>query len=249
MTVQIALCDDEITELEKTEKLLNAYEQKYPVSDFMIQRFESADRLLTMVGEGGYVPDLVFLDIYMPGEQGETIPLGMEVARKLRDMGSGAKLIFLTTSREHALEAFDVEASCYLVKPVSEDNLFPKLNRFLEETERERKKCILLKREGRVIKVPLNDVVYCEAQGKRQCIYMADGTELLQNLTMAKIYDMCSVCREFVRVGASYVINLEHIDSLNAQEIQMDNGQKIYLPRGTYPCLREQYFDYYCGKE
>ena len=249
MTLQIALCDDEIAELEKTEQILNAYEQKYPDSDFVVQRFEGTDELLAMVKEGNYLPDLVFLDIYMPGEQGENIPLGMEAAKKLRDMGSGVKLIFLTASREYALEAFDVEASCYLVKPISEDKLFSKLDRFVEETEQERRKSILLKRDGRIMKVPLNDVVYCEAQGKRQCIYMADGTELIQNLTIAKIYDMCSVCREFVRVGVSYITNLEHIDSLNAQEMQMDNGHKIYLPRGTYRCLREQYFEYYCMKE
>ncbi len=249
MTVQIALCDDETAELEKTEELLSAYEQKHPDFDFVIQCFESADELLNMVGEDSYVPDLVFLDIYMPGEQGENIPLGMEAAKKLRNIGCEAKLIFLTTSREHALEAFDVEAACYMVKPVSEDKLFSKIDRFLEETEQEHRKCILLKREGRIIKVPLNDVIYCEAQGKCQCIYMTDGTELIQNLTLAKIYDMCSVCEEFVKIGASYIINLEHIDSLNAQELQLDNGEKIYLPRGTYRSLREQYFDYYCRKE
>lgn len=61
--------------------------------------------------------------------------------------------------------------------------------------------------------------------------------------------EMCSACQELVKVGASYIIHLEYIDSLNAQEVQMDNGKKIYLPRGTYRLLREQYFDYYCGKE
>ena len=246
MTVQIALCDDEIAEIGKTEKLLSTYEQNHPESDFVIQCFENPDGLLAMVEDSNYAPDLVFMDIYMPGESGETVPLGMDVARKLRAMGSEARLIFLTTSREHALEAFDVEASCYLVKPVSGDKLFSKLDSFLEEAEQERKKYILLKREGKITKVSLNDVIYCEAQGKRQCIRMADGTELFQNLTMAKLYDMCSVCREFVRVGASYIINLAHIDSLTASEMQMDNGEKIYLPRGTYRLLREQYFEYYC---
>ena len=185
----------------------------------------------------------------MPGEQGESIPAGMEVAKKLREIGSEAKLIFLTTSREHALEAFDVDASGYLVKPVSKDKLCSKLDGFLEEAEQERRKNILLKKAERIIKVPLNDVIYCEAQRKQQCIYLADGSELIQNLTLEKIYNMCSVCQEFVRVGSSYIVNLEHVVSLNAQEVNLDNGQKIYLPRGAYRSLREQYFDYYCGKK
>ncbi|MDE6435753.1 MAG: LytTR family DNA-binding domain-containing protein [Lachnospiraceae bacterium] len=249
MTVKIALCDDETAELNKTERLLSAYEQKHTSIDLMIECFESADELLYMVRERKYSPDLIFMDIYMPGETGESVPLGMEAARRLRDMGSRARLVFLTTSREHALDAFDVEASQYLLKPIQTDKLFSLLDRFRKEAEEEREKYILLRVEGMLKKVPLNDIVYCEAQGKRQCIYMADGTEVLQNLTMAKIYEMCSACQELVKVGASYIIHLEHIDSLNAQEVWMDNGQKIYLPRGTYRLLREQYFDYYCGKE
>lgn len=78
---------------------------------------------------------------------------------------------------------------------------------------------------------------------------MTDGAKVLQNLTMAKIYEMCSPCQNLVKVGASYIIHLEHIDSLNAQAARMDNGQKIYLPRGGYRLLREQYFDYYCSGE
>lgn len=248
MTVQIALCDDETAELNKTEEILSVYERKHIDVDLMIEHFESADELLHMVRERKYSPDLIFMDIYMPGETGENDPIGMEAARQLRDMGSRAKLIFLTTSKEHALEAFDVEASQYLLKPVLEDKLFSLMDRFLKETE-EREKYVLLRVDGMLKKVSLDDIVYCEAQGKRQCIYMADGAEVLQNLTMARIYEMCSACQELVKVGASYIINLGHITSLNAQEAWMDNRKKIYLPRGTYRLLREQYFDYYCGKE
>ena len=64
MTVQIALCDDEPAELMKTEKILRAYEQEHPQADFKIERFESADKLLGMVGEETYLPHLIFIDIY-----------------------------------------------------------------------------------------------------------------------------------------------------------------------------------------
>ena len=249
MTVQIALCDDETTELKKTEEILGAYKQKHRNTDFMIEHFESADELLYMVREGKYSPHLIFMDVYMPGETGESVPLGIEAAKRLRDMGNRAKLVFLTTSKEHALDAFDVEAFQYVLKPIQQDKVFSLLDRFQKEAEEEREKYILLRVEGKIMRVAVKDVVYCEAQGKRQCIYLADGTEVLQNLTMAKLYEMCSPCQALVKVGASYIVHLEHIDSLNAQEAQMDNGKKIYLPRGTYRCLREQYFDYYCGKE
>lgn len=246
MTYLTALCDDETAELNKTEKILNAYEQEHPEVDFMIERFESADELLYWMEDREYTPDLIFMDIFMPGSGGVSDSLGMEAAKKLRDMGSRAKLLFLSTSSEFALEAFDVEAFQYLLKPISQERLFGVLDRFLESEEEERKRYILLKKEGRFVKVAVNDIVYCEAQGKSQCLHFADGGECRQRMTMMELYELLSPYQEFARIGAAFIVNLEYVDSLNAQDICLTGGTQIFLPRGAYKGLREQYFSYYC---
>lgn len=247
MTYLIALCDDETAELNKTEKILSAYERKHPELDFMIESFESAGELLYMVEERNYAPDMIFMDIFMPGQDGTNVCLGMEAAKRLRKMGNRAKLFFLTTSREYALEAFDVEASQYLLKPVAEDRITAALDRIVAETEEERKKYLLLKIEGRIVRVAVKDIVYCEARGKTQSMYLVDGGEQLLRLTMTELYEMLSRYMEFVRIGAAFIVNMEYIDSLNAQDICLTTGKKIYLPRGAYKNLKELYFGYYCG--
>lgn len=241
MTVQIALCDDESAELDKLEYMLASWDRRHAECDLVIERFLDADEMLCRILEEGYAPDLLLLDIYLQGRQ------GMEAAREIRRMGRRCGIIFITSSKEHALEAFDVDAVQYLLKPVLRYELFSVLDRFTEDMKA-KKKYILLKDHG-IKRVELHDIVYCEAQKKSQRICLIDGTELLQNMTLAKVYEMLSVCREFVKVGISYVINLEHIVSLNAREAQMDNGKTIYLPRGAYRGLREQYFDYYYSEE
>ncbi|MBD5457478.1 MAG: response regulator transcription factor [Lachnospiraceae bacterium] len=242
----IALCDDEPTELEKTEKLLSDYEEKHFGLDFIIRRFESADELLCLVKDENYRPDMIFMDIYMPDKESNSCPLGIEAAKELRNINYKGKIVFLTTSKEYALEAFDVDALQYIVKPVSEDKLFSILDRLLKDIEEERKKYILLRIEGRLVKVSLNDIVYCEAQRKTQCLYLADGTLCVLRMTMTELYEQLSRYQEFVRLGVAFIVNIGYIASLNAKEICMDNGRKIYLPRGTYKSLREQYFNYYC---
>jgi len=242
----IALCDDEAAELEKTEKWLSDYEKKHPGLDFMIRCFVNAAELLCLVREENYMPDLIFMDIYMPDQTRNSYPLGMEVARKLRHMNYRGKLVFLTTSKEYALEAFDVGALQYMVKPVSKEKLFLVLDGLLREMEEERKRYILLRMEGRLARVSLNDIICCEAQGKTQYLYLVNGTRHLLHMTMTEIYEMLSHGQEFVRLGAAFIVNLGYIGSLNAKEIHMDNGMRIYLPRGTYKGLREQYFNYYC---
>lgn len=237
---QIALCDDETTELNKTEQMLISYEKKNPEMKLIIRRFESADELLDTVREKNYMPDLILMDIYMPGM------IGIEAAKELQEMGNKGRIIFLTTSKEHALAAFGVKASQYLVKPVSKEVLFPILDSFLEEIEEEHRKYLLLRIEGRIQRIPVNELVYCEAQGKSQYLHLSDGTQYNLRRTMAEIYEMLAGYREFVRVGVAYILNLDHIESLSTQEVQMDNGKKVFLPRGSYHPLRERYFDYYC---
>ena len=236
----IALCDDETAELDKTERMLKNYEKKHPKAEFAIECFKSADELLDQVREKNYIPDFILMDIYMPKK------LGIEAAHDLRDMGNMGKIIFLTTSREHALDAFGVEASQYLVKPISEKILFPVLDKLLKDMEVMRRKYLLLRIEGKIQRVAVNDIVYCEAQGKTQHLYLSNGAQYELRRTMAEIYEMLACYREFSRVGVAYIVNLEHVNSINAQEVEMDNGKKIYLPRGSYQPLRERYFGYYC---
>ena len=238
----IALCDDEVTELNKTEFILNMYQRKHPRCEFVIDRFESANEMLGMIREKDYMPNLVLLDIYMPEK------MGITAAKEIRDMGNKGKIIFLTTSVDHALDAFRVDATQYLVKPVSEKELFPVLDKILEEIEQEQKKYLLLKIEDRICRIALNDIIYCEAQGKFQYLYLTDGTQSQLRMTMAKIYEMLSGYEAFTKVGIAYIVNMGHIESLNSQDIFLDNGKSIHLPRGAYQPLRERYFQYYCGK-
>ena len=79
---------------------------------------------------------------------------------------------------------------------------------------------------------------------KYQIIYLTDGTQLRLHMTMTALYGELSDCSEFVRVGATYIVNLMHVENLNARQIQMAGQRIIYLPRGSYKPLREQYFRY-----
>lgn len=239
----IAVCDDDEIELDKTEKYLSGWQEKNQDCQLHIDRFTSAEKLLYMLKEKEYDPDLLFLDIYMPEKS------GMDLAREVREMGSEGKIVFLTTSKEHALEAFSVDAAQYLIKPIKEQDLFRVLDRMFADREEKRKDYLLLRIEGKICRVLLSDIVYCEAQGKNQKLYLEDNAPQKLRMSMTEIYGMLAGRQEFAKVGVSYIVNLNHVDSLNAQEICLDTGKSIYLPRGAYQPLREQYFKYYCEEE
>ncbi len=237
---RITICDDEPGELDKAEDLLRRYQKRHEEYRFVIDRFTDAEELVKRMKKEDYVTDLIFMDIYMPGR------LGIDIVREMRDMGNVCRIIFLTTSKDFALDAFQVDADQYLVKPVQEKDFFLILDKLLSNLEREQKKYVCLRIDNKIHRIEVHDIVFCEGQKKRQCIWMADGSQYLIRMTMAKIYEKLSDFPEFVRVGVSYAVNLEHVESLNARELNMDNGKRIYLPRGSYASLRESYFGFYC---
>lgn len=235
---QVAICDDEVSELDKVEQLLESYHSPLMEGRFLIRRFADAEELFEQIIVQDYRPDLIFMDIYMPQTT------GIEMARRLRDRGNTSKIVFLTSSQEHALEAFGVEAFSYLVKPVSEEKFFAILDRVLKRFADEQPQYIFLKADDSVTKVKLNDIVYCEAQKKRQCVYLKGGKNVSMRVTMTKLAELLCAHKMFVKLGVSYIVNLEHIDQMGSQTLLLDNGAEIYLPRGSYKELRKKFFHY-----
>ena len=106
--MQIAICDD-----EKSIGLILEEKIKKLLPDAVIEKYLSGDELIA----SGCEPDILFLDIQMPGMD------GMETARILRQKNERMVLIFVTAVEEYVFQAFDVAAFHYLVKPFSDEKL------------------------------------------------------------------------------------------------------------------------------
>lgn len=237
---QIAICDDEILEQDKVEQMLKDYHTLNAGEEFLIRRFANSEDLFLQITIGNYQPDLILMDIYMPGSS------GMETARKLRDMGNTCRIVFMTSSQEHALEAFGVDAFSYLVKPVSPQKLFPVLDKVIKDLAKNQTQYILLQTANDCVRrAEVNDIICCEAQRKKQCVYLKENESVCLRMTMAKLFELLCSYKRFVKVGVSYIVNMEHIQRLDTQMLLMDSGKEIYLPRGSYKELRERYFEYY----
>lgn len=238
---QIALCDDETPELHTMKQMLRSY-RGHSIKDTLdVRPFESAEALLLAIEQESYAPDLIFLDIYMPGTS------GLETAKKLGEMDLPSLIIFLTSSKDHALEAFELNVFHYLVKPVSEASLTTALDKALAQFEKDMSRYLLFQTGNQLCRIAADDIVYCEAQRKTQCVYLKNGEQLILHMTMNRLYEMLASHQEFVKAGASYIVNLKHIDRLGTQMLLLDNGEEIYLPRGSYKPLSDRYFNHYFG--
>lgn len=114
--IKIAFCDDDMEVLHQMNELLDRYRVERN-EDITYAAFQSPFELLTEI-EKGIRPDILFLDVVMPGQN------GMDVAKEIRQYDTNMKTIFLTSSPEFAVESYSVGAYFYQLKPIWEESFF-----------------------------------------------------------------------------------------------------------------------------
>ena len=101
--MNIAVCDDESQQLQQAVELMQAYLHSHPALSGQIHPFESGQELLSKVeNSGGF--DLYILDIIMPELN------GIQTGIRLRELGAGGEIIYLTTSTDYAVDSYTVQA-------------------------------------------------------------------------------------------------------------------------------------------
>ncbi|MDD3414267.1 MAG: LytTR family DNA-binding domain-containing protein [Lachnospiraceae bacterium] len=233
--ILIAICDDELQELERTYNVLTEYMQKHPQYEITIHSFSAPIELLSYVAEhGGF--DILLLDIYMDGM------LGTDVARELRQLGDDGEFIFITTSRDHAMEAFEVEATQYLVKPYTETSIFTALDKVMQRIHRDRLVLVTLKTSEGIIRLAIRDVVFTETgRNNYQIVHTIQGKKLEVRMTATELFELLAQNKLFVRCGVSINLNLKYVRQISKDTIIFDTGEHLAYPYRAYQKLKEAF--------
>ena len=229
MTIRTIIVDDEKLAIQGMELRLEAHADVEIVETCLNGR-EAIRAIKT------HKPDLVFLDIQMPGFDGFSVVQGlMEVEPPL--------FVFVTAYADHAVRAFDAQVTDYLMKPVDESRLAETLDRVrlrlsekrgVEEAERLKEvlaehapevheefgesdddvfaanryeKLINIKDQGQIFRVEADSIERIDAAGDYMCIY-TNGETLILRQTMKDLEKRLDP-RRFQRVHRSTIVNLE----------------------------------------
>jgi len=124
--LRIAICDDDIKELENTYKMVSDFAEERQEIDFYIRRFQSAYDMFECI-DTGIAFNIYILDIIMP------LMNGIDVGAKIREKDENAIIIYLTSSTDYAIKSYSVFAFQYLLKPVSKVELLNFLGKALDK--------------------------------------------------------------------------------------------------------------------
>ncbi len=237
--LHIAICDDMPQELERAGSLLKKYACEHMHYEIKIQSFSAPLELLAHVAEkGGF--DVLLLDIYMPGI------IGTEAARELRAMGDKCQIIFLTTSRDHAIDAFSLDAAHYLVKPYSEKEFFAALNKVMDKFTKKDEVYITVKSTDGIRRIDLSRLVYTETDNHVQKLYFSDGSAISVRKSSTELFELLEEEPRFYKCGSTYIINMDYIVELSSKGVAFSSGVRIPILSRKYMELRKLYMDYSC---
>lgn len=184
-------------------------ELNYFVENFssikVLQKFDDSLKALEYIQNNPV--DVIFLDISMPKLD------GIALSRVIKTLKNRPLLVFITAYQEHALEAFEVAAFDYILKPFSEERIVDTLKRLEKQSN---VKCssnkITLWKNDKMYVIDIKDICFCRASEHEVFVYTAEGVYK----TMSSISDFSSKLpqQNFFRCHRSYVVNIDKIKEI-----------------------------------
>ncbi|WP_338871965.1 LytTR family DNA-binding domain-containing protein [Spirosoma sp. SC4-14] len=235
MKLSAILVDDERASLDA----LRVKIQKVAPDLDVIQTFQQPTEAVAELAH--YKPDVVFLDIDMPGMDGFTL---------LRELGShDFEVIFCTAYGQYAIDALRVSALDFLLKPIHEvelrqaidrlhqkrqhrEFLSPNANRSIPSAHALFNKIAVSSLRGLTF-VPIQDIIRLEADSNYTTFYLVDGRKIVATKTLKDFADMLEPLN-FVRIHRSSLINLHHLNEYVRGEggtVIMCDGSEVEVSR------------------
>lgn len=237
--LKIAVCDDSRELLAKVKDILNDYETEHHIP-IATDLYTSADELLHGLKKTDY--DILLLDIIMPGFT------GMQAAREIRSFNAEIKIIFLTSSKEFAIESYEVDAFYYLLKPVRRETFFPVLHRIIAEITRRQESCVIYTPMG-IVNLPFAKIECLEIYNKHLLFHLNDGSCKETRGALSDYEAMFLARKAFIKIHRSYLINMDYILPIQTGEICTCSGKRFPVSRLLAKDLKARYMNYMFTKE
>lgn len=215
--MRIAVCDDEPLAIDDIVNKIQAYvNMKHAKCN--VSKFSDGESLLEEICKKGDRFDAIYLDIKMK------LINGIDTAKAIRKVDSKAIIVFVTALKEYVFDAFDVNATNFLLKPVDEEKLFTTLDKISTQANALIGQSLVISSNGKVEKIPFSSIVYCEVLNHRLFIYekdcMYEYAGKIENLEE-------KLPSDFFRCHRSYIVNYKFIENYKDGFVYLSSDEKI----------------------
>lgn len=227
MNLTAIIIEDE----KKARELLKALLTDYCPNVVVLEQCEDLPSGIKAISK--YKPDVVFLDIEMPGHS------GLEILDFLNEEDITFDIIFITAYSEYAVDAFQLSATDYLLKPVKPERLREAVERIDKKRESGLTKSVIQAIKSNIstssIKkiavpiaqgmrlIPANEMIVLKGDGSYTEIVLLSGEKLVVSKNLRQFEEVLASMPEFFRSSKSYIINTDHIEQI----LKSDGGKVL----------------------
>lgn len=227
--LRIAICDDEKKSWQQLITALHGWDPAHRP-----ECFSDGASLLQAAQEKEYF-DIVFLDIYMPGEN------GVDIAGELQRLSPKTGIVFVTTSREHAVDAFSLHALHYLVKPVTTEGVAEAFRRLTQLKSRQRPAITLTAgRDSHT--VYLDEIYYVQSVNHAAEVFLTRGRQIKVWTPLNELKSKLG--EHFLKINRGTVVNMEQIEQMGIDFCMLRDGTVLGFSRRERRSVRAAYDDY-----
>ena len=235
--MRIVVCDDEAAEVEKLCCMVRRLCEEREVSA-EVRGITNYKRFLEDMAK--VRADIVLLDICMGPHN------GVEAARVLRRFNEDCAVIFVTSSRDYAVEAFEVTATHYVVKPVTPEKLQEALarTRFFQT----KKKHLHVTVDYAELRVPLDDILYMETVGRKTRLHLRSRAAVDSGMSLARILEQLLQEPQFIPCYRGIVMNADYVQALDEEGVTLQGKRLLPVSTKRFGEIRRQYHEYLIRK-
>lgn len=220
--IRIAICDDEKEFVQQlTQYILNV--SKTFNEQFEIDGYTDSRVLIESMKEEKY--DMIFLDIQMPYIDG--LAIGKYIRNNLDN--NVTEIIYISSERKYAMDLFSVRPMNFIIKPVSENDIFDMLQLGLKLVKNS-SQLFDYELKGETHRVKLSDIYYFKSDARKIIMVMSNGTEISFYGKMSELAEKVTKYN-FKYIHKSYIINSIHVKHFTARKVIMNNGHELPVSR------------------
>lgn len=231
----VAVVDDEPEFRKRIVEMFTAY-QSESSNQLIIYEFGNAEELLEVYKEKEHPFQILILDVEMG-----TIN-GAEAAKKIRKKDKTVSIIFVTNFPSYAIDAFEVDAIGYLVKPVEYIQLKSRMAKaiidvdYLHDRLLASNRYLTVKMHFRDVPIEINGIYYIEKRRNQSVIHTENGEYTCYD-PLKQLYESLDHPR-FVYCHQGYIVNFERIKSINETQVCFSDHMVVPLSRKYYTDLK-----------
>ena len=229
--VYIAICDDDDKAVTLHEKLAQNSLQSCGIG-YNIKLYTDSCNLLSDISDDRLYYDLLILDIEMPNISGMEIPL------KIKSLLPNIRIIFVTSHREYAIDAFELSIFRYVLKNNVTEKLPVAIVDAAKLIELENGQEYIIQTSIHLEKIPYRDIYYIKREGKYASIISNNGVSKVRK-SLQQVFDELNDTK-FIFIDRGCIVNIIQIMKISSGMVVLKNGEYLSISRSHLQTVKYQ---------